>query len=412
MIRKIVQLYKSAYGGLSRSTWLLATIMLINRSGAMVHPFLSVYLTQHLDFSLEDTGFILSTYGLGSVCGALIGGRLTDRIGQYKVQFFSLLGSASVFFVVLSFDSFWQMAAGIFTLSLVMDSFRPANSAAVALYSDSQTRTRAYSLNRLAINLGFSIGPAAAGFLAAINYSLLFVVDGLTSLMAAIFFRVFFRAKDKAQKLEQAKETKSLIKSRSAYADKLYLVFVFLTTLNAVCFFQFFSTLSIYFKTVHFLSETDLGLLMSLNGLLVVITEMLLIYSLGEKVKSLNIISIGSLMIALAYGLLNLSQGFWMPIVCIILLTAGEILTMSYLNAFAVSRAPADRTGQYMGLFVLAYSTANIFGPLVGTYLAGEYGYRFLWYVVATGGIFNFLGFRQLNYWLCFEKKSRSEKTE
>ena len=82
MLNKIIKPYQ----GLSREIWFMALTMLINRAGAMVVPFLSLYLTNYLEFSLEKVGWIMSFYGFGSVAGVFIGGKLSDKIGYYKVM--------------------------------------------------------------------------------------------------------------------------------------------------------------------------------------------------------------------------------------------------------------------------------------------------------------------------------------
>ena len=101
-LKRIIELYRNAFEGLSKPTWMLSLIMLINRSGTMVLPFLSVYLTQSLGFSIEETGIVLSSYGMGSLVGGYLGGQLTDKYGHFIVQFLSLMLSG-VFFILLSF---------------------------------------------------------------------------------------------------------------------------------------------------------------------------------------------------------------------------------------------------------------------------------------------------------------------
>jgi len=44
MFSSSLRTYRNAYTGLSRSTWLLSLIMLINRSGTMVVPFMTLYM--------------------------------------------------------------------------------------------------------------------------------------------------------------------------------------------------------------------------------------------------------------------------------------------------------------------------------------------------------------------------------
>src|SRR3984957_5787206 len=179
-------LYKNAYSGLSRSTWLLSLVMLVNRSGTMVIPFMTIYLTQpSMGYSIGQAGFVMGLFGLGAVCGGFIGGKLTDKIGFHRVQLITLTGGGIMFMVLGQMKTLPLICAVTFALSLVNEAFRPANSTAIAHFSKEENRTRSYSLNRLAINLGWSAGATLGGILASINYHLLFWVDGATNIAAA-----------------------------------------------------------------------------------------------------------------------------------------------------------------------------------------------------------------------------------
>jgi predicted MFS family arabinose efflux permease len=162
----IVALYKEAYKGLSKETWFLSLVILINRSGTMVVPFMTMYATERRGFSITQSGFIMAMFGLGAVAGAFVGGRLTDRIGFYKIQLAALIGGGVMFITLGYLESYTAICIGTFVLSLVNESFRPANATAIAVYSVPENRTRSYSLNRLAINLGWAFGGALGGLLA------------------------------------------------------------------------------------------------------------------------------------------------------------------------------------------------------------------------------------------------------
>ncbi|RTZ49581.1 MFS transporter [Chryseobacterium arthrosphaerae] len=160
---KLINLYTSSFKGLSQESWMLALVMLINRAGSMVLPFLGVYMTNHLHFSIENSGIVLSFFGIGSVIGSWLGGMITDKIGEYRVQSLSLLLSVPLFCLIPLFTTEAGLAGIILAQSIVSETFRPANSVAITKYAKPENITRAFSLNRMAVNLGFSIGPALGG---------------------------------------------------------------------------------------------------------------------------------------------------------------------------------------------------------------------------------------------------------
>ena len=154
MLHRTINLYRESFEGLRAEVWYLSLVLLINRAGAMVIPFLTVYLTSKRGFTFEDAGLIMSSFGIGSVLGSYVGGWITDKFGFYRVQQWTLVGSGFLFWVLGQQTTFWGMSIGIFVLSTVMDAFRPANQAALAFYSNPKNRARAYGLLRLAVTPG------------------------------------------------------------------------------------------------------------------------------------------------------------------------------------------------------------------------------------------------------------------
>ena len=100
MLTATAKTYRNAYSGLSKQTWLLSLIMLINRSGTMVIPFMTLYLTSaEMGYSVGDAGIVFGLFGAGAFCGAWLGGRLTDKIGFYPVQLFTLTVGGILFMI-------------------------------------------------------------------------------------------------------------------------------------------------------------------------------------------------------------------------------------------------------------------------------------------------------------------------
>ncbi|MDQ6757747.1 MAG: MFS transporter [Bacteroidota bacterium] len=384
MLTQTVSLYKNAYTGLSRSTWWLALVMLINRSGTMVVPFMTMYMTQHIGVSISKAGFVMSLFGAGAVIGALIGGKLTDRLGYYYIQITTLVGGGIMFIVLGQMRSYTSICICTFLLAFVNEAFRPANSVAVAHYSKDENHTRSYSLNRLAINLGWAVGGGIGGIIASYNYGLLFWVDGITNLCgAALLYFVLAPSRNVATEVKIKKEK---IIGKTAYQDSNYLIFIVLLFLFAMCFFQLFTTIPVFYKEKFHLTVFFIGMIMTMNGLLISLFEMITIFKLEGRRPLLHFISAGVILIGIAYLMLNIPwiEKGMLAIVIMLLFTIGEILSMPFMNSYFISRTLPHNRGQYAALFTVAWASAQAIGPFSGGLVAENYGYNILWIAVGV----------------------------
>jgi predicted MFS family arabinose efflux permease len=383
MIKKVVDIYRDSFSGLSRNIWLLSLIMLINRSGAMVLPFMSLYLTTSLGFTLSQTGWVMGAYGLGSILGAYIGGLLTDKIGYYYVQLYSLIGSALMLVGLIFIKDYVTVMLIVFLFSTITDTLRPANSVAIASYAKSENRTRSFSLMRFAINLGFSIGPALGGIIAGLaGFKWIFLVDALTCLIAA-FILIKFLPYNK--QLEAEKKDIVASKGLSAYKDYKYLAFIILVSLYAIAFFQVFTSVPVYWEKEWGFTPTEIGLLLALNGLIVVIVEMPMVRAMENFKRFMVLISLGCVMMIIGFGSLLAGWTSIIPaILFIMFMSFSEMLAMPFMTNYAVSRPTESRQGQYMALYAMAYGIAHVVAPMGSMYLADEYSFKTL-YIIMTG---------------------------
>jgi len=396
MFSKTITTYKDAYAGLSRDTWLLSLVMLINRSGTMVVPFMSLYLTSSgMGYSIGKAGFVYGLFGAGAFTGAWLGGKLTDKIGFYPVQLITLTGGGLLFIVLGQMKSFPAICVVSFILSFINEAFRPANSTAIAFYSKEENRTRSYSLNRLAINMGWAVGSAVGGIIAKYNYGLLFWVDGITNMGAALLMLMFV----KPVGYKPVPHKKTVANARqSALHDSVYMWFIVLATLFATCFFQLFTNLSVHYKlNLHF-TEPFIGMLMATNGLIIVVIEMVIVYKLEGKQKNTVYIMMGTLLMAAAYCMLNV---FYitaaMAFVMIIFITFAEILAMPFMNSYWIGRSKPHNRGQYAALYTMAWSAAQTFGPMTGAQVAEHLGFNWLWWIVTGLSVLAAFGFLRLH---------------
>ena len=368
----------------------------------MVIPFLSLYLTKSLNFSLTDVGWIMSFFGLGSVVGTWIGGKLTDKIGYYKVMYVSLLLTGILFVALQYATTFYGFCAGIFFVMLVADSFRPAMFVALSAYSKPENKTRSVTLIRLAINLGFSAGPAIGGLIiTGIGYEGLFWTDGITCVLAAfLLLKVLHPKKAKVQ--DEVKVENPV----SAYEDKAFWIFFIAMFIFGFVFLQYFSTMPLYYKDIHFLSEFEIGLLMGFNGFFIFLLEMPLIKWLEDTKKSkVKLITLGLFLTALSFIVLNLTGWVGILIIGMLLMTIGEMIAFPFSNAFAVERAKKGNQGEYMALYSISFSLSHIFSHNVGMQMVDEFGFEFTWY---TTTIFALVGVLILMYLLRVLKKEEA----
>ncbi|MEC3876002.1 MFS transporter [Chryseobacterium salviniae] len=382
---KLIYLYTNSFKGLSKESWMLALVMLINRAGSMVLPFLGVYMTNHLHFSLENTGIVLSFFGIGSVIGSWLGGFITDKIGEYKVQSFSLLLSVPLFCLIPVFKTEVGVAAIILIQSIVSDAFRPANSVAITKYAKPENITRAFSLNRMAVNLGFSIGPALGGILSAISYEFLFFANALTALSAGILYIVFFKKRNKLARLkaQKVKEVIEIKRDSSPYRDGKFLLYCFFCMLFSICFFQLFSTLTIFYKDTAHLSQQNIGYILGYSGFVVVLLEMGLV-QVAEKYFSLAVtMFLGTFICGISYAMLGFNHSIITLVISMSLLCIGEIWALPFIATITALRSGKNNKGAYMGLNGISFSIAFIVTPYLGTLIAEKLGFTTLW--IGTG---------------------------
>lgn len=354
--------------------------MLINRSGTMVVPFMSIYCIRELHFTIVQAGIVMTMFGVGSISGAFVGGKLTDRIGFYDLQVGALL-SGGILFLILGYQhTFLTVIAGTFILSFCNESFRPANSTAIAHYSTPENKTRSYSLNRLAINLGWAVGAGLGGFIASINYHLLFWVDGITNILAAL---LLLKLMPRASVVSTIKKPEEGVARISPYKDGVYLFFILFSTLFGMCFFQFFIMEPVFYKLNWHFSERFIGFLMALNGILIGVVEMLLVHNLEGKKHGLIYVVTGVLMGAVGFVLLiYLPASTVAAVIVVLLMTFSEMFSMPFLNSFWISRTNEFNRGEYAALYTMSWSAAQICAPVLGGVMIAYGGFNLLWWAL------------------------------
>lgn len=392
MLQKFYRHWRDSYLGIPRVIWYISIVSLVNRCGAFVLSFLSLYMTQQLGYPLQQAGYVMTCFGVGALSGAFAGGKLTDRLGYYPVQFVSLLLNGVILLLMLLVRDIWIMGISVFAMAFSSEVFRPANSVAMARHCEPETRTRSISLYRMAVNLGWTIAPALGGMLVAFGWSALFWVDGLTCIAAALTLLALIP--QKAEVAERTEiETENEPVTISPYRDKRFLLFISLSMLGAVVFMQILWTIPLFWAKAYAWPEAHIGKVLAINGLIVFLVEMPFVHRLEGRRPPLNYVRAGLVLYFLAYLSCMLPAAGVAAGIYIVAISFGEMLVMPFSSNFVFNRSEGSKQGQYMALYTMAYSVANTIAPLLGTQIIAAWGFNALWSTVSVLAVVTFFGF-------------------
>lgn len=388
MLKRITVLYEDSFRGLSKDIWWLALVTFINRAGTMILPFLSKYLKEDLDFTYGQVGWVMVFFGVGSMIGSWLGGKLTDKIGFYKVMVWSLLIAGFMFIGLQYVKTFYGFCIALLLIMSVADMFRPAMFVSLKTYSKPENRVRSLTLVRLAINLGFVVGPSIAGLIIITSgYGTLFWIDGVTCITSILLFTYLVKEKKRTKTIKND-DVNFLDKNATVYKDKPYWIFLGIAFLMGMIFFQLFTTMPLYHKEQFNLTEFHTGMLFFLNGLIIVVLEMPMVHLIEKKkIEETKLIYYSSILMALSFVVLLYNAWAGILIISMVIITVGEMIGFPYTNSFAMKRAKSGNEGRYMALYTMAFSLAHIVSPKLGLDIVAKYGYQANFMVISFFGI-------------------------
>jgi predicted MFS family arabinose efflux permease len=392
LFRTIASTYRDAFSGLSRTVWLLSVASLVNRSGTMVMPFLTLYLVSKRGFTTTQAGEMLALYGVAAMVASYTSGWLCDRVSPVWVMKVSLALTGLSFLVLGPLRGRLAIAAMIFVLGLVGEAFRPANLAALAAATGPLDRARGFGLLRLAVNMGMTLGPSVGGFLALYDYGWLFVADGVTCLLATGLLWLV-PARSEGAKAPRDRQTGA---GSSPWRDGQFLAMMGLMFLLATVVFQIVSTFPLTLRDLYGFSEARIGLTLAINTLIIVVFEMVLLHKLAGRGDTLEKVGLGSFFVCTGLALLPLGSSFPFAAFTVAVWTVGEMLAFPIASAVVADRAREGSLGRYMGVFNLTFATSYVAAPLIGTWVYQAWGPKALWYGCGAMGAILWAGFHLL----------------
>jgi MFS family permease len=378
---------------LPKNMWLLFATTLINRCGTMVMPFLALYLTKIKHTSPGEAGFVLAFYGIGSLVTSPFVGKLSDKVGKLLIMELSLILSGVVLFFYPLLNDITPIIILTFIWAIISEAFRPVNLSIISEIVTPEQRRPAFALNRLAINLGMSVGPVIGGLLILINFHMIFYINGLSSIIAGIYLiranKKFYESvpvgKENNDFPLESKST-GMINFSSLFKDKHLYYFLLSLLPVQIVFFQTIAAMPLFIVKNLGLSEAVFGLLMAINTVMIIFIEVPLNNAIINWTHS-KALSVGAVLCAVGFGGLVFTSNIYALVITIITWTFGEMIFFPSSAAYMAEISPPEKSGEYMGYYQMIFSFSFAFGPWLGAVVFQNYGAPVLWTLTFVFGI-------------------------
>jgi MFS family permease len=362
------------------TAWFLTVGVFINRFGSFVVLFLALYLTRQLGFTAVQAGTAIAAYGVGEVLAGGLGGDLADRLGRRITIISSMLLSSASLIALSQMEHYGAIVATAFVVGVSSEMYRPASSALVADLVPEGQRVTTFAVLRLASNLGFAAGSAAAAFLAAHSFQLIFAADAASSALFALI-AVLTIPTDRHRK-EQAGSRKGGY--RRMFKDRSFVLVVLPAVLISFVYYQELLGIPLRVREVG-LSAADFGLLLTFNGALVVLLE-LPISSLTMRRDPRWMLAIGFLLVGIGFALTGSATTMPALLGTVAIWSLGEMIGAPVSYAYVADVAPPGMQGRYQGVFGLAWGSGAVTGPLLAGAFLPE-GAAIFWPLLAVFGL-------------------------
>jgi MFS family permease len=363
--------------------WVLMGAMFIDRLGStLVLPFFSLYITEKFSIGMTQAGVILGLFSLSGFVGSMIGGALADRFGRRKIVLIGMIASAFAsiaFGVVDEYSVFYVLAV---LVGLPSNMAGPAYSAMVADILPEEQHAEGYGMIRVVRNLGWVIGPGIGGLLISYSYLYIFIGDAIASLIVAwVFYRVM--PETKPQQIS-GEASESLLRTFLGYfkvaKDGLFLAFTLAMLFSGLAYHQIYSTLSVFLRDVHGVSESGFGYLVTANASLVVLAQFW-VASKVKKYKMMVMLALGAFLYMIGLVLYGLVSTYPLFVVAMLVITVGEMVISPVSQAMVAKFAPEQLRGRYMAFFGLAWLLPKAIGPAAAGLILDNYNPNWVWYL-------------------------------
>jgi MFS family permease len=392
---------RNTYQKFNRNFWILVAASFIDSvGGALIFPFLTLYMTRKFNVGMTEVGTMFLVWGLGSgLLGNTLGGAITDKFGRKKSIIFGLIASATSALAMVFIKDIVLFYIVIGVIGIFEDIAGPARQAMIADLVPENIRTDAYGVMRIVFNLAVTIGPAIGGLMAAKSFSLLFIIDFFISLAAAGFVLLFLpESKPQVAEHQPEESLKETFRGyRKVFKDKLFIAFVVVGILETLMYFNMNSTLSVFLVNYRGINTTQWGYILSLNAVMVVVLQVFF-SRLVSAWKPMLTMALGNILYVIGFSMYGYVNSYGMFLVAMVIITVGEMIIAPVAQSLVAHFAPEDMRGRYMAVNALAWIIPVSIGPLGAGFIMDNFDPRILWFVAGGIGLLDVAGFLLLHF--------------
>jgi len=380
---------KSIYAEYPKTFWTLIVITFIDRvGGAMLFPFFALYLTKKFEIGMTQVGVLFAAFSISSFVGSMLGGALTDRFGRKGIIIFGLIASSMstlAMGVVGVYEAFFLIAIFV---GILADTAGPARQAMIADILPEEKRAQGYGIFRVAFNLSVVIGPAIGGLLAARSYLLLFIADAVISLItAALVFRFIPETKPEAKPGEtQEGVAGSFVGYFRVLRDGAFMLFLGASMLMVLVYMNMNTTLGVFLRDAHGISEAGYGWILSLNAAMVVLFQFPITRRI-ENSPPFVMMALGMLFYAIGFAMYGFVSAYTLFLLAMVIITIGEMIIAPVGQALVAKFSPEDMRGRYMAVFGFSWAIPFAVGPYLAGLVIDNYDPNWLWYIAGSIGL-------------------------
>ena len=379
------------YGGLKRSVYVLFLARIINSIGSFVYPFLTLFLTDKLDYSASDAGLILMIVTTSFVPGSLLGGKLADSFGRKKILVTAQFLSAVSFIVCAVIPNKQLVPLFIIAAEFFMGIVHPTQTAMLTDLSRPENRKAAFSLLYLGHNIGFALGPLLAGLMYNSHPYWLFSGDALTTLISIFLVSLFIvESKPTEEQMEESIQKKedehaSLERAEKGSVLKVLaarpglIIFILLVMLMNFVYSQLTFSLPLFLKSVFGAEGAVLyGTTMTFNAVIVILGTTLVI-GLTKNMKPIIAVMIAAILYAVGFGGIFFTHAFYIIIITAFVWTIGEILGATNIDVYIAAHTPMSHRGRINSIVPVIMGAGHAISPFLMGQFIERNSIRMVW---------------------------------